>query len=275
MTALDLDNHAIRAFPAGIFDPLTALTSLSIAYNQTQASDSLMTLPSGLFDRLTGLTRLRLEHNDLETLPAKIFEKLTALTTLTFQGNPGSASFVPSAVAGPAGGLDARAGDTVTLGGERAADPWGANVAYSWRKVSGTAVDPSATDMAQPTVTAPALAEAAVLEYELTVTARGTSRTATDTVTVRVAAAAVVSSIALVSKPVSGDTYLRDETIAVAVTFSKPVTVTGVPELEVTVGVSPARRPICAARARSGWCSNTRWPRTTSTATASSYFRTG
>ena len=30
VTALDLDNHAIRVFPAGIFGPLTALTELSI-----------------------------------------------------------------------------------------------------------------------------------------------------------------------------------------------------------------------------------------------------
>ena len=52
VTRLDLDNHAIRVFPAGIFDPLkSSLTELSIAYNQTQASDSLMTLPAGLFDR--------------------------------------------------------------------------------------------------------------------------------------------------------------------------------------------------------------------------------
>ena len=69
VTALDLDNHAIRVFPAGIFDPLTALTELSIAYNQTQAGDRLATLPAGLFDELTNLTTLRLEHNDLETLP--------------------------------------------------------------------------------------------------------------------------------------------------------------------------------------------------------------
>ena len=40
VTALDLDNNALRSFPAGIFDRMTALTELSIAYNQTQASDS-------------------------------------------------------------------------------------------------------------------------------------------------------------------------------------------------------------------------------------------
>ena len=237
LTGLDLDDHALRVFPAGIFDPLTSLTELSIAYNQTQASDSLMTLPAGLFDRLTRLTVLRLEQNDLETLPDRIFEKLTNLATLTFNGNPGSASFLPVAVAGPAGGFDAKAGDTVTLGGD-AGGPWGSNLVYSWSKASGTVVDPSATDVAKPTVTAPALAEAAVLEYGLTVTGRGTSLTATDSVTVRVAAAALVSSVAPVSEPVSGDTYKRGEMIEIAVTFGKPVTVTGTPRLALAVGTA-------------------------------------
>ena len=240
VTALDLDNHAIRAFPAGIFRPLTGLTSLSIAYNQTQASDSLMTLPAGLFDDLTRLTTLRLEQNDLATLPAKIFEKLTALTTLTFQGNPGTARFLPVAVAGPAGGLDAKAGDTVTLGGD-AGGPWGNNLVYAWSKAADTAVNPSATGEPRPTLTAPALAEAAELEYELTVTARGTSLTATDRVTVRVAAAVLVSSVALVSKPIVGDTYKRGETIEAAVTFGDPVKVVtslGTPTLALTVGTN-------------------------------------
>ena len=207
LTGLDLDDHAIRVFPAGIFEPLTSLTELSIAYNQTQAADRMTTLPAGLFDRLTKLTALGLEHNDLETLPDRIFEPLKKLTTLTLDGNPGSASFVPVAVAGPAGGFDAKAGDPVTLGGDPGG-PWGSNLVYAWRKATGTTVDPSADGCRAPTLTAPALAEAAALEYELTVTARGTSRTATHSVTVRVAATAVVSSVALVSDPVDGgDAY--------------------------------------------------------------------
>ena len=241
VTALDLDNHAIRVFPAGIFGPLTALTELSIAYNQTQAADRLRSLPAGPFEGLTNLTTLRLEHNDLETLPDGIFEKLTRLTTLTLNGNPGSATFLPVAVAGPEGGIDAKPGQKkVKLGGD-AGGPWGNNLDYSWRKATGTTVDPSAPNEAEPTLTAPVLAEAATLEYELTVTARGTSLTATDRVTVRVAAAATVSSVALVSKPVDGgDTYKSGEKIEAAVTFSKPVTVTGTvtgpPQLELTVG---------------------------------------
>ena len=222
VTALDLDRHALRSFPGGVFDGLAALRELSVAYNQTQAADRMTTLPAGLFDRLTKLTTLRLEHNDLETLPDGIFEPLTRLTTLTLDGNPGSASFLPVAVAGPAGGFDAEAGDLVTLGGAPGG-PWGGNLVHAWRQVAGPTEALSASNAAAPSFTAPALGRAVALEYELTATGRGTRRTATDRVTVRVAPSAVVASLAAVSGPVSGDTYRRGETIGVAVTFGKPV----------------------------------------------------
>ena len=260
VTTLDLDNHAIRVFPAGIFGPLTALTELSIAYNQTQAADRLRSLPAGLFTGLTNLTTLRLEHNDLErlpdgifgaltgltalhlhsnnisSLPDRIFGELTNLTTLTLSGNPGTATFLPIAEAGPEGGIDAVAGKTVTLGGD-AGGPWGNNLIYSWRKATGTTVDLSARNIQEPTFPAPALAEASELGYELTVTARGTSLTATESVTVRVAATAEVSSVALVSRPIADSTYKLGEKIEATVTFSKPVTVTGIPPmLALSVG---------------------------------------
>ena len=237
VTVLDLDNHALRSFPAGIFDPLTALSELSIAYNQTQATDRLTSLPPGLFDGLTRLTTLRLEHNDLETLPDGIFEKLTRLTTLTLHGNPGSAAFLPVAAAGPAGGLEAETGERVTLGGD-AGGPWGGNVVHAWRQVSGTAVALSATDAARPGFTAPALAGPEDLAFELTVTGRGTSLTATDRVSVRIAAAAAVSSVVPASTPIDGDTYRRGETIGIAVGFAKPVTVTGTPQLALSIGTN-------------------------------------
>ena len=235
VTALDLDRHALRSFPAGVFDGLAALQELSVAYNQTQAADRMTTLPAGLFDRLTKLTTLGLEHNDLVTLPDGIFERLTRLTTLTFDGNPGSASFLPVAVAGPAGGFDAEAGDLVTLGGAPGG-LWGGNLVHAWRQVAGPTGALSASNVAAPSFTAPALGRAVALEYELTATGRGTRRTATDSVTVRVAPSAVVASLAAVSGPVSGDTYRRGETIGVAVTFGKPVAVTGTPQLALSVG---------------------------------------
>ena len=241
VTALDLDNHALRSFPAGIFGPLTALTELSIAYNQTQAADRLRSLPAGPFEGLTKLTTLRLEHNDLETLPDRIFQPLTSLTTLTLHGNPGSATFLPIAVAGPEGGIDARAGHPEKLGGD-AGGPWGNNLVYSWRKAAGTAVDPSATNIQEPTLTAPALAEAAALEYELTVTARGTSLTATDRVIVRVAAAALATEVTLSSTPIADSEYRRGEKIQAMAAFSKPVTVTGTPQLGLSVGTQTPRQ---------------------------------
>ena len=237
VTALDLDRHALRSFPVGVFDGLAALQELSVAYNQTQAADRMTTLPVGLFDRLTKLTTLRLEHNDLETLPDGIFERLTRLSTLTLDGNPGSASFLPVAVAGPAGGFDAEAGDLVTLGGAPGG-PWGGNLVHAWRQVAGPTEALSASNAAAPSLTAPALGRAVALEYELTATGRGTRRTATDSVTVRVAPSAVVASLAAVSGPVSGDTYRRGETIGVAVTFGKPVAVTGTPQLALSVGTA-------------------------------------
>ena len=103
VTTLDLDNHAIRVFPAGIFGPLTALTELSIAYNQTQAADRLRSLPAGLFTGLTNLTTLRLEHNDLERLPEGIFGALTGLTALHVHSN--NLSSLPAGIFGALTGL--------------------------------------------------------------------------------------------------------------------------------------------------------------------------
>ena len=245
---LDLDNNRLRTVPAGVFDEMTALTRLSMSYNQTGAADSLMTLPAGLFDRLTGLTSLGLAHNDLKTLPAHIFEKLTALDSLALDGNPGSANFVPLAKAGPEGGLDAAAGATVTLGAEGAedgpGDPWGTNVTYSWTQVSGETVELSATGAARPTFTVPASAEASELVFELAVTGRGATGSnahrATRRLTVRVVAAPVgpaVTDVSIVSVPQAGDTYRAGETIEVALTFDGTVlvdTAGGTPTIQLS-----------------------------------------
>ena len=248
---LDLDNNRLRTVPAGVFDEMTALTGLSMSYNQTGAADSLMTLPAGLFDRLTKLTSLGLAQNDLKTLPAHIFQNLTELETLALDGNPGSAGFVPLAKAGPEGGLDAAAGATVTLGAEGAedgpGDPWGTNVTYSWTQVSGETVDLSATDAARPTFTVPASAEASELVFELAVAGRGATGSnahrATRRLTVRVGAAPVapvgpaVTDVSIVSIPQAGDTYRADETIEVAVTFDGTVlvdTAGGTPTIQLS-----------------------------------------
>ncbi len=242
VTALDLDRHALRTFPAGVFDDLTALRELSIAYNQTQAEDRMRTLPAGVFDGLTGLTVLHLGHNDLETLPAGIFAKLTRLSTLTLEGNPGSAGFLPVAMAGPEGGLQAAGGETVKLGSDaEPGGPWGGNVIHAWRQVSGPGAVLSGVDAARAGIVAPTVTAPAVLAFELTVTGRGTMRTATDRVTVQVVPRATVTSVAMASAPVDGDTYRRGEKVAVAVTFARAVTVTGTPQLALAVGSGTRR----------------------------------
>ena len=52
----------------------------------------------------------------------------------------------------------------------------------------------------------------------------------------KVSAAAAVSGVAMSSSPVVGDTYMQGDTIAVAVTFTHNVAVTGAPQLALTVG---------------------------------------
>ena len=245
---LDLDNNRLRTVPAGVFDEMTALTGLSMSWNQAGAADSLMTLPVGLFDKLTKLTSLGLAHNDLKTLPPRLFQNLTELESLALDGNPGSAGFVPLAKAGPEGGLDAVAGTEVKLGAEGAedgpGDPWGTNVTYSWTQVSGETVELSATDAAQPTFTVPASAEASELVFELAVAGRGATGSnahrATRRLTVRVGAGPVgpaVTDVSIVSAPREGDTYRRKEMIEVAVTFDGTVrvdTADGTPTIQLS-----------------------------------------
>ena len=262
VTALDLDNHALRSFPAGIFGPLTALTELSIAYNQTQAGDRLRSLPAGLFAGLANLTTLRLEHNDLETLPTgvfgpltgltalhlhgnnlsslpdRIFQPLTNLTTLTFNGNPGSATFLPVAVAGPEGGIDAKAGEEeVSLGGD-AGGPWGNNLVYSWRKATGTTVDPSATNIRMPTLTAPALAEASDAGVRADGDRAGhePDRDGQRDRAGRGGGGGDGGCPCPRRRSPTRHTS-SGETIQATVAFSMPVTVTGTPQLALSVGV--------------------------------------
>ena len=195
---------------------------------------------------------LDLSGNALSALPDRVFEPLTGLATLDLRGNPGSASFVPTADAGADPVL--RAGESATLGGPgTGGGPWGTNVEYAWVEVDaeGNPVAEterteglSATDVASPNFTAPALAAERVVRYRFTVTGKGAATTgelnrhrASDTVTVTVRAAPAVTAVALTSVPRADATYRRDETIEVSVTFSAPVTVTGPPAMTPTIGL--------------------------------------
>ena len=92
-----------------------------------------------------------------------------------------------------------------------------------------------------------------MLRYRLAVQGRGHNGTdaysATDTVTVTVRAAPTVTAVALTSLPRAADgKYRAGERIEVGVTFSAPVTVSGVPRIGLEVGTQ-ARRAFFVSKA--------------------------
>ena len=191
------------------------------------------------------------------------FPRLTTLIAINLSGNPGFESFRPVADAGPGGTLSA--GQTVTLGGPgTSGGPWGSNLIYRWGQQdasdnSVSTVALSSTEVAKPTFVAPALAAETVVNLELRVSGKGDANllleaTSTANFTIR---ALAPTALAVVSKPVSGDTYKLGETVAAAVTFGDRVLVDtslGTPELALTVGTATRR----AAYVRGGaWAGTT------------------
>ena len=81
LETLSLFNNRLRNLPDGIFDNLTALKELGLLYN------SLSSLPVGLFDKLTALETLSLADTDLRSFPDSIFDELTELKTLYLLDN--------------------------------------------------------------------------------------------------------------------------------------------------------------------------------------------
>ncbi len=78
---LTLNSVGLTALAAGDFEGLTALSGLSLGYND------LTTLRADVFDGLTSLSELSLNNNELTTLDDDVFEPLTALTRLSLQNN--------------------------------------------------------------------------------------------------------------------------------------------------------------------------------------------
>ena len=205
-------------------------------------------LKPGDFEGLGGLEVVVLSGNALGALPERVLEPLTGLTALDLSLNPGSAGFLPRADAGA--DVIVSAGGTVTLGGPGTGrDPWGTNADYRWVEIDADGNEVvvaarteglSGKTAREASFTAPALAEEQVLRYRLAVQGRGHNGTdaysAADTVAVTVRAAPTVTAVALTSLPQADATYRRDERIEVGVTFSRPVTVTGVPRIGLEVG---------------------------------------
>ena len=255
---LALNNRGIAALKPGDFAGLGGVGQVLLSTNGLSA------LPAGVFDGLGAVTILSLPSNALGagSLEDGVFELLTRLFQLDLGSNPGSASFLPKADAGE--DLVLRAGEAATLGGPgTGGGPWGTNVEYAWVEVDaeGNPVAEterteglSATDVASPVFTAPALTAERAVRYRFTVQGLGhgntNAYTATDTITVTVRAAPAVTAVALTSAPQEDATYRSGETIEVSVTFSAPVTVTGPSAMTPTIGleVGTETRPAAYAR---------------------------
>ena len=131
LETLSLEGHNLSTLPADIFDNLARLTNIEHRRQWTDESarrhfqqpprpDHVGTwimrrsraCRPGFSTTSTRLTYLSLNENRLQTLPDDLFERLTTLQTLLFHGNPGTDSFVPTAVAGDEpGGRAGRGGD--------------------------------------------------------------------------------------------------------------------------------------------------------------------
>ena len=247
---LDLSNQGIAALKVGDFAGLAGVTNLLLNDN------ALTALPAGVFDGLgANVTLLFLNNNALGagSIEDGVFEPLTGVSELQMNRNPGSASFVPRADAGA--DLVLRAGESATLGGPgTGGGPWGTNVTHAWVEVDAEGNPVAATerteglsaaDVEKPRFTAPVLAPERVLRYRLTVTGKGAATVgnldrhrASGTVTVTVRAAPAVTAVAVTSVPQNriSQTYRAGERIEVSVTFSQPVTVTGTPTIGLEVG---------------------------------------
>ena len=105
MLDLDLDDNALSALPAGVFDGLDAVINL-------------------------GLTNTGLGAGSMRGPGVRAADQ--HVTRSTCGRNPGFASFLPLADAGADLVLDA--GETATLGGP-AGGPWGTNAGHRWVEV--------------------------------------------------------------------------------------------------------------------------------------------
>ena len=193
-------------------------------------------LKAGDFSGLTALELLHLQGNSLSVLPPGVFNDLRSLQSLRLENNPGSAGFRPIADAGA--DQAAEAGRALTFrAAANNADPWGDNVARAWTQIDngGTRVELTGAATATPSFVMPA--GATELEFELRVTGRGGAQyMATDTV---VLFGVAPTSVAVISDPVQGNSYLLGEVIELALTFDRPVevdTAGGTPTIGIDVG---------------------------------------
>ena len=84
MRDLELAYTGLTSLQSGIFDDMAKLGELSLKGNQFSS------LPEGMFDNNTSLWTLSLQRNQLTSLPDGIFDNLTNLEELRLHLNPGA-----------------------------------------------------------------------------------------------------------------------------------------------------------------------------------------
>ena len=82
LETLSTRSTQLTNLPAGIFDDLANLQTLSLSDNR-----QLTNLPAGIFDELPNLQKLYLNHNRFASLLANIFDELSNLKILELRGN--------------------------------------------------------------------------------------------------------------------------------------------------------------------------------------------
>ena len=161
---------------------------------------------------------------------------------ITTYGNPGSADWVPSAVAEVEGGItELWEGREITLDGSASASgPWGSNLVYAWSASRSLPVEYGDASAARTTATLTDTGGAGgPFHYTLSVYGLGTGigDASTATLPLTVVSQPTITGVAFTSTPRAGSarfsTYYLGEPIEVTVTFSAPVTVTGVPSLQI------------------------------------------
>ena len=231
LVILDLEgNDLANLDPAGLFSGLDALEDLDLRDNE------LATFVRGTFFGAEGLVTLSLQNNRIAALPDRIFELMTALENLDFSGNPGAADFRPDfAVSGPA---RVSAQRTAALTATPGANPWGTNLLWEWVRTDADAASLTlaGTQTAALSFEAPSLAADAAVAFTVTGTGRGTAASRSRDAQITIDATASATGVAVTSLPVEGDTYRRDETIELTVTFTERVFVNGTPELGLRIG---------------------------------------
>jgi hypothetical protein len=108
----------------------------------------------------------------------------SAASTVNVTVNPSASNQPPTANAGSAQTVNA--GVTVALNGSASSDTDGSIASYAWTQTAGSAVTLSSSTAAQPTFTAPTVANATTLTFSLVVTDNGGASSAASTVNVTV-----------------------------------------------------------------------------------------